>query len=451
MLRRQIALLALAAALPLAPRAQDREWEEDYSGQDAPAYEQPAEQPSDNYDVSVDLNDSGSVNLDTFQGSLAPYGEWVNTGNYGTVWRPRVAQGWRPYYYGRWEWTNEGWLWVSDEPFGWATYHYGRWTYDGNYGWVWVPGYQWAPAWVAWRTSGDVIGWAPLGPGLSVYVSTYPFVDYWWTFVPTARFCSLPIYTVAYAPGYSRRYFYETAPAPARPSVRPAPGRVLAPAPAWGGPAPRLVEQRMGRALTPVRVVAAPSPGAARVRPGEVAIFRPGARAATAPGYRGGGRGPGPAPAPGGVYPPARGNGRGPGAVPAPGNGGAYPPSRGNGRGPGAAPAPGTGGYHPPSRGGGPVLAPGRSEGGFVPAPRGGVRGPAMAPPAQSRGSYAPQSAPSRGGYAPPPAQSRGGYAPQPAPSRGAASPAPAQRGGGSGGGGGGGRPAPARGERERR
>ena len=59
-----------------------------------------------------------------------------------------MPAGWRPYYYGRWEWTTEGWLWVSDEPFGWATYHYGRWSFDGGLGWFWVPGYQWAPAWV---------------------------------------------------------------------------------------------------------------------------------------------------------------------------------------------------------------------------------------------------------------------------------------------------------------
>ena len=183
MLRRTLTLLAmLAVAAPAsAARADDWDddcdWEEDYSGQ------QPAQQPDD-YDVSVDLNVSGSVNFDTFHGSLSPYGEWVSAGGYGRVWRPRVAAGWRPYYYGRWEWTNEGWLWASDEPWGWAAYHYGRWTYDSYYGWVWVPGYQWAPAWVAWRYSGDVVGWAPLGPGVSVYVSSYPFVDYWWTFVP---------------------------------------------------------------------------------------------------------------------------------------------------------------------------------------------------------------------------------------------------------------------------
>ncbi|HXO42039.1 MAG TPA: DUF6600 domain-containing protein, partial [Thermoanaerobaculia bacterium] len=47
---------------------------------------------------------------------------------------------------------------------GWATYHYGRWAYDSDYGWEWIPGYEWGPAWVAWRNGGGYIGWAPLPP-----------------------------------------------------------------------------------------------------------------------------------------------------------------------------------------------------------------------------------------------------------------------------------------------
>jgi uncharacterized membrane protein YgcG len=275
MLRRILTLVALGALLsPPAGRAQVREWEEDYSDEwpDGGDYGSP-----DDYDVSVDLGVSGTVTLDTFEESLSPHGEWVEVGSYGRVWRPRVAAGWRPYYYGRWEWTNEGWLWVSDEPWGWAAYHYGRWTYDDYYGWVWIPGYQWAPAWVAWRYSGDVVGWAPLGPGVSVYVSSYPFAAAWWTFVPCTRFVAVPVYTVAFAPSHTRRHFFATAPAPPRGGARPAPGRPV-PAPAWGGPPRRSIEQRIGRPVAPVRVVRAPSPGAARVRPGEVSIYRPEAR-----------------------------------------------------------------------------------------------------------------------------------------------------------------------------
>jgi len=279
MLRRALLLLAFTAVVsPLHARAQDREWEEDYGdrGTDEQA-------PSDDYRVSVDMdtgNDAG-VSLDTFQGALSPYGDWMVVGGLGRVWRPHVAAGWRPYYYGRWEWTNEGWLWVSEEPFGWAAYHYGRWTYDGGYGWVWSPGYQWGPAWVSWRYSGDVVGWAPLGPGVSVYVETYPFVSTWWTFVPCHAFVGGPVYRAAFAPGYTRRYFDQTTAAPPRsfPGRRMDGGRERpASGPAWGGPPPRVIETRIGRPLQPVRVVTAPAPGPSRMGNGEVSIFRPGSR-----------------------------------------------------------------------------------------------------------------------------------------------------------------------------
>ncbi|HYD40563.1 MAG TPA: DUF6600 domain-containing protein [Anaeromyxobacter sp.] len=265
MLRRIALLFALTAVVaPAAGSA--HEWEEDYT--DEYSYAEPP-------DADVDVDIDASVTFDTFHGALAPYGQWVVVGSYGRVWRPHVATGWRPYYYGRWEWTNEGWLWVSEEPWGWAAYHYGRWTMDPSYGWIWVPGYQWAPAWVSWRYSGDVVGWAPLGPGVSVYVSVTSYHDHWWTFVPCRSFVAHPVHRVAYRPSYTRRYWHATSPAPA---YRGRPGGDHAPRPAWGGPPPRTIEQRVGRPVTPVRVVAAPSPGAARVGNGEVAVYRPGLR-----------------------------------------------------------------------------------------------------------------------------------------------------------------------------
>jgi len=382
MSRRTLFALALALAVPAAARAD--EW----------AGAQGETQPAGDYDVSVDLNPQPAVGPETFEQPLAAYGDWVESPTYGHVWRPRVAAGWRPYYYGRWEWTNEGWLWVSDEPFGWATYHYGRWAYDPGLGWIWVPGYQWAPAWVSWRSSGDVVGWAPLAPGYSVYVSTYPFVDFWWTFVPCTRFVAVPVYSVAYAPGYARYWYGATAAAPAYVPR----GTTHTPvAPAWGGPAPGVIAQRVGHPIVPSRVVPAPAPAAGGGnRPGEIPVYRPD-RPATP------GRGPGNAPAPGwpgprsGGTPPSGGNGRGPGTAPAPGwpgaGGSSTSPHAGNGRGRGNAPSPGwpgpRSGGTPPSggsgRGPGTAPAPGWSgtHGGptrsaYVPAPRpqgGGGRG----------------------------------------------------------------------------
>ncbi len=107
----------------------------------------------------------GQVDVNYFYTNLAPYGHWVQVPDYGSIWLPfNLASGWRPYSLGHWVMTDYGWTWVSDESFGWATYHYGRWVNEPNYGWGWVPGYDWGPAWVAWRNGGGYIGWAPLPP-----------------------------------------------------------------------------------------------------------------------------------------------------------------------------------------------------------------------------------------------------------------------------------------------
>jgi hypothetical protein len=113
---------------------------------------------------SDEARPTGSYN--TFYTKLESYGDWRETSDYGYVWQPREAQSrsWRPYNDGRWAYTDAGWTWVSEEPFGWATYHYGRWTRLRNVGWVWVPGDEWAPAWVSWRKGDEYVGWAPLPP-----------------------------------------------------------------------------------------------------------------------------------------------------------------------------------------------------------------------------------------------------------------------------------------------
>jgi len=119
---------------------------------------------------------------------LDAYGDWVNSGEYGYVWRPHVTvinnyNNWAPYRYGSWRWVSPyGWTWVGDEPWGWAPYHYGRWVYSNNY-WAWAPrGYAhygqrsyWRPALVAFVNiniggggggyygGGDHVAWYPLG------------------------------------------------------------------------------------------------------------------------------------------------------------------------------------------------------------------------------------------------------------------------------------------------
>lgn len=110
--------------------------------------------------------DAAEVSIDFFYSNLSG-GSWIEVGDYGYCWQPDVAvsnRDWRPYADGYWAYTDVGWTWVSYEDFGWATYHYGRWSRLRDQGWVWVPGYEWGPAWVSWRTGGDYVGWAPLPP-----------------------------------------------------------------------------------------------------------------------------------------------------------------------------------------------------------------------------------------------------------------------------------------------
>ena len=101
-----------------------------------------------------------------FGEALNPYGEWMGTQEYGEVWKPRIqnSPNWAPYTVGRWHYTELGWHFTSAEPWGWACYHYGRWVRYRSLGWCWVPGREWAPAWVSWRTSPNHIGWSPLPP-----------------------------------------------------------------------------------------------------------------------------------------------------------------------------------------------------------------------------------------------------------------------------------------------
>ncbi|HXT12030.1 MAG TPA: DUF6600 domain-containing protein [Candidatus Angelobacter sp.] len=114
-----------------------------------------------------------------FYQPLASYGNWVDVPQYGRCFQPAdMPQGWQPYTDGQWVWTDAGWCWQSDQPWGWACFHYGSWYDDPSMGWVWIPGTEWAPAWVDWRYSDDYVGWAPCGPNRVVVApSLFTFVN----------------------------------------------------------------------------------------------------------------------------------------------------------------------------------------------------------------------------------------------------------------------------------
>lgn len=101
--------------------------------------------------------------LSYWSDDLDDHGRWVFVTGIGWSWRPYVAVGWRPYYNGYWHHRGGYPTWVSYDPWAWGTYHYGRWAYDPGYGWVWVPGYGYSPAWVYWAYGSNYVGWAPAG------------------------------------------------------------------------------------------------------------------------------------------------------------------------------------------------------------------------------------------------------------------------------------------------
>lgn len=163
-----LAALSMLAVSCSAPRYADAQTNGGYyTPQPPPA----AQQPQDDdyaYDQGSNVEDQQDVDFNTFYDALSPYGTWENDGEYGQVWVSNEPD-FTPYYSnGNWAYSDAGWAWVSNYSWGWAPFHYGRWAFRGH--WMWVPGYDWAPAWVSWRTGGDYYGWAPLGPGISIGV-----------------------------------------------------------------------------------------------------------------------------------------------------------------------------------------------------------------------------------------------------------------------------------------
>lgn len=143
------------------------------------------------------------VSFQVFYDALTPYGDWVKDARYGYIWLPAVYDDFHPYgTNGHWVMTEFGNTWVSDYDWGWAPFHYGRWYFDDYYqSWAWIPGYEWAPAWVSWRSGGGYYGWAPLGPGVSINVRINIPTRHW-VFIPSARIYHRNVY------GYYAPYAY---------------------------------------------------------------------------------------------------------------------------------------------------------------------------------------------------------------------------------------------------
>ena len=195
------------------------------------------------------------VDPKAFESRLAAYGRWVETPEYGRVWIPAgVASDWRPYWNGRWVYTSWGWTFASDDPWGWAAWHYGRWGFGVGFGWYWIPGGIWSPAWVSWRWGHGWACWAPYG---SRWSDRSPA----WVVVRGHHF-TRPIAGVALRPGAGVRAIAAARPLP------PLAGRPVAGTHA--GPPRREVEASLGHTIAQrsVAVALRPRPLASRAGAG---------------------------------------------------------------------------------------------------------------------------------------------------------------------------------------
>jgi FecR protein len=138
-------------------------------------------------------------NVRSYSSTFNSYGYWQNEPTYGYVWYPRVAPGWRPYYFGRWTTLRPwGWTWIGTDPWAWPTHHYGRWGFNGG-NWFWIPGRTWGAAWVSWAYAPGYVSWCPLGwDNRAVFAFNFVNVHrgfrhnpwHGWTVVPHGRFGS---------------------------------------------------------------------------------------------------------------------------------------------------------------------------------------------------------------------------------------------------------------------
>jgi hypothetical protein len=177
----------LSAVVPLSAHAQSEAPLPDSADDtNPPPPPSPEEEQAEGPPPAEALPPQTAPSMQTFQADLAPYGRWVDTPEYGSVWVPYAAQrsDWQPYTDGHWVYTQWGWSFVSDVPWGWAPFHYGRWGWTPALGWFWVPRLVWAPAWVSWRYTNGHVAWSPFAPRGFHYDRRWPG----WVAIPSAHF-----------------------------------------------------------------------------------------------------------------------------------------------------------------------------------------------------------------------------------------------------------------------
>ena len=125
---------------------------------------------------------------------LQQFGAFTQHVKYGEVWAPSATpENWHPFMACNWVNTKQfGWYYDDKTPWGNIVHHYGRWTHDPQSGWIWIPGMEFSPGWVVWRTSPQWIGWAPTPPDQDVETMQSDAFNNggFWTFMETPHFNS---------------------------------------------------------------------------------------------------------------------------------------------------------------------------------------------------------------------------------------------------------------------
>lgn len=218
----------------------------------------------------VKANTLNHISIEVFYNELQPYGDWIYDPAYGDVWVPHVNSDFRPYYTnGYWVNTDMGNMWMSDFNWGWAAFHYGRWTFKSQYGWVWVPGTTWAPAWVTWRQGGGYYGWAPMGPGVSIsftFGAGYMVPDNYWTFIPYHNLYAHDFYRY-YTPHNTTNIIYNTT---VINNTYVDGGNTYV-----AGPSRREIKATTGRDVRTYQVSSSSTRNRSSIRGNEVAVYRP--------------------------------------------------------------------------------------------------------------------------------------------------------------------------------
>ena len=108
--------------------------------------------PYDEWDHTATSYHAGAAAMSAFNSpyaygtsDMAYYGNFVNSGGCGSMWRPYFASAaWEPFANGSWAYyPGAGYSWVSPYPWAWTPYHSGSWAYCDNVGWGWMPGGGW--------------------------------------------------------------------------------------------------------------------------------------------------------------------------------------------------------------------------------------------------------------------------------------------------------------------